>query len=187
MALKATIYKSQVRLSDLDRNVYAEHSVTMARHPSETDERMLVRLLAFALSAPSEADAPPLEFAKDLWNPDEPSLWQKDPTGRVLHWIDLGQPDEKRLLRVSVRVERMTVFSFGSGTAVWWKGLETRVTRLRNLAVWAIPAAQTQALAALAQRTMQLQLTVQDGVLWVEDGNRSIELTLEKLREAEAA
>ncbi len=176
MALKATIYKAQVRLSDLDRQVYGEHSVTLARHPSETDERLLVRLLAFALNAPVDPDQPPLEFAKDMWDPDEPSLWQKDPTGRILHWIDVGQPDEKRLLRASARVDRISVYSYGSGTGPWWKGIEPRLTRFRNLAVWQVPSDQSQALASLAQRTMQLQLTVQDGAIWVEDGTRSVEV-----------
>jgi uncharacterized protein YaeQ len=181
MALKATIFKAQIQLSDLDRNVYRDHAVTIARHPSETDERLLVRLLAFALNAPESEDLSPLEFAKDMWEPEEPSLWRKDLTGRILQWIDVGQPDEKRLLRTSARVDRLSVYSFGSGTAVWWKGLETRITRMRNLAVWSIPADQTRALAALAERTMQLQVTVQEGTIWVGDGTRSVELVLESL------
>jgi uncharacterized protein YaeQ len=93
MALKAIIHKAQIQISDMDRQVYADHSVTIARHPSETDERMLVRLLAFALNAPSDVGDAALEFAKDMWEPDEPSLWQKDPTGRITQWIEAGQPD----------------------------------------------------------------------------------------------
>ena len=176
MALKATIYKAQIQLSDIDRNVYCDRSVTSARHPSETDERMLIRLLAFALNARDSQEQAPLEFAKDMWEPDEPSLWQKDPTGRINHWIEVGQPDEKRLLRTSARVDRMSVYSFGAGTPIWWKGLETRVTRLRNLVVWQIPSEQSQSLATLAQRTMELQVTVQDGSIWVGDGTRSVEV-----------
>jgi uncharacterized protein YaeQ len=181
MALKATIYKAQIQLSDIDRNVYCDHSVTIARHPSETDERLLIRLLAFTLNAPGERDESPLELAKDMWEPDEPSLWQKDPTGRVLHWIEVGQPDEKRLLRTSARVERLSVYSFSSSTPTWWKGLENRLTRLRNLTVWQVPSKPSQALAALAQRTMQLQVTVQDSSIWVGDGTQSVELILQRL------
>ena len=184
MAIKATIYKAQVRLSDLDHNVYSEHSVTVARHPSETDERLLVRLLAFGLHAPATPEEGVLEFAKDIWNPDEPSLWQKDPTGRIQHWIEVGLPDERRLLRVSARVDRITVYGFATNTAAWWKELEPRLTRLQNLAVRQIPSAQSQALAALAQRTMQLQLTVQDGAIWVDDGQKSVEVTPLDLRVA---
>ncbi|MCC6234637.1 MAG: YaeQ family protein [Verrucomicrobiales bacterium] len=181
MALKATIYKAQVHFCDLDRNVYADHAVTIARHPSETDERLLVRLLAFTLNAPASAEEPALEFAKDLWEPDEPSLWQKDPTGRVLHWIDLGHPDERRLLRVTARVERMSIYSYSATTAVWWKGLEPGLSRIRNLTVWHIPPMQSQALSAMAQRTMRLQVTVQDAVTWVEDGAQSLEVVPERL------
>lgn len=181
MALKATIYKAQVQLSDLDRNVYSDHSVTIARHPSETDERLLVRLLAFALNAPGDSAGSPLELAKDMWEPDDPSLWQKDPTGRITHWIEVGQPDEKRFLRTAARVDRMSVYSFSSSTPIWWQGLESRLTRLRNVTVWQIPAPESQALAALAQRSMQLQVTVQDGTIWVGDGSQSVELNLRRL------
>ncbi|MFM7099556.1 MAG: YaeQ family protein [Verrucomicrobiota bacterium] len=181
MALKATIYKAQVQLSDLDRNVYGDHSVTLARHPSETDERLLVRLLALALNAPADRDQAPLELAKDMWEPEEPSLWQKDPTGRITHWIEVGQPDEKRFLRTSARVDRMTVYCFSSSTPVWWQDLGHRLTRLRNLTVWQIPARESQALAALAQRTMQLQVTIQDGTIWVGDGTQSVEINPRRL------
>lgn len=184
MALKAIIHKATVQLSDLDQQVYTDHSVTIARHPSETDERMLVRLLAFALHAPAAGAAPELEFAKDMWEPDEPSLWQRDPTGRVLHWLEVGQPDERRFLRVSARVDRMTVYSFGSGTAVWWKSLEPRLGRVRNVSVWQVPMEQSRALAGLAERSMQIQVTVQDGVIWVGEGTRTVEVNLVRLHGA---
>lgn len=181
MALKAIIHKAQINLSDLDRQVYAEHSVTLARHPSETDERMLVRLLAFALHAPTSDAESPLVLAKDIWDPDEPSLWQKDPTGHVLHWIDVGLPDEKRFTRVAPRVDLLSVYAYGQGTALWWKELQPRLTRLRNLRIHAIPTAHSQALASLAQRSMRLQITIQDGAIWVDDGTRTVEITLDRL------
>ncbi len=181
MAIKATIYKATVQLSDIDRGVYADHAVTIARHPSETDERLLIRLLAFALSVPADTDHGPLEFAKDMWEPDEPSLWQRDFTGDLIHWIEVGQPDEKRLLRASARVGRVSVYSFSSSTPIWWKAIESKLTRLRNLTVWQIPPEQSEALAALAQRTMEIQVTVQDGAIWVGDGTRSIEVAPQRL------
>jgi uncharacterized protein YaeQ len=181
MAIKATIYKATIQLADIDRGVYADHAVTIARHPSETDERLLIRLLAFALNAPADTDHGPLEFAKDMWEADEPSLWQKDYTGEIIHWIEVGQPDEKRLLRVSARVGRVSVYSFSSSTPIWWSGLAPKLTRLRNLTVWQIPAEQSAALATLAQRTMALDVTVQDGGIWVGDGQRSIEVTPQRL------
>ncbi len=181
MAIKATIYKAQIQLADMDRNVYGDHQVTIARHPSETDERMMIRLLAFALNVPADNNHGALEFAKDLWDVDEPSLWQKDLTGQIDHWIDIGQPDDKRLMKASPRAGRVTVFSFSHSTPVWWSGIATKITRARNLTVWQIVAEQSQALAELAQRTMQLQVTVQDATLWIGDGTRSVEITPQRL------
>lgn len=176
MALKATIYKASLEISDIDRNVYGDHPITLARHPSETDERMMIRLLAFALNQPADDARGALEFAKDMWDPDEPCLWQKDLTGLLVHWIEIGQPDEKRLLRVCGRAERVTVYSFSSSTALWWSGVAGKLARTRNLTVWQIPAAQSQQLAALAQRSMKLQVTMQAGGLWVGDGTQTVEI-----------
>jgi uncharacterized protein YaeQ len=184
MALKATIYKAQIQLSDMDRSVYGEHPLTIARHPSETDERMMIRVLAYALHAPASNDHGALELAKSLWDADEPDLWQRDLTGQVMHWIDVGQPDERRILRASPRAERVTVLSFASSTPVWWSGIASKITRARNVAVWQIQAAQSQALAALAQRTMQLQVSVQDGTAYVTEGTRSVEITPVRLNPA---
>ena len=182
MATKATISKATVQLSDIDRGVYGDYPLTLARHPSETDERMLIRLLAFALNVPADSDHGALEFAKDMWDADEPSLWQKDFTGQILHWIEVGQPDEKRLLRATSRVGRVSVYSFSASTSTWWSGIATKLTRARNLTVWQIPAEQSAALSALAQRSMELQVTVQDGAIWVGDGVHSIEVTPVALR-----
>ena len=184
MALKATIYKANIQLADMDRNVYGDHGVTIARHPSETDERMMMRVLAFALNVPADNHNGDLDFAKSLWDTDEPDLWQKDLTGQIVHWIDVGQPDDKRMMKSSPKAERVSVYAFASSTPVWWSGVATKITRARNLTVWQVPADQSQALAELAQRTMQLQVTVQDGTVWVGDGQRSVEVTPERLTPA---
>jgi len=177
MALKATIYKAQLQLSDMDRGIYGEHLLTIARHPSETDERMMIRVLAYALNAPASNDHGALELAKSLWDTDEPDLWQKDLTGQIVHWIDVGQPDERRILRASPRAERVSVFSFSSSTPVWWSNIAGKISRARNVTVWQIEAPQSQALAAIAQRSMQLQVSVQDGTVYLSEGDRSIEIT----------
>jgi len=181
MALKATIYKANIALADMDRQVYADHAVTIARHPSETDERMMIRLLAFALNVPASNDHGALEFAKDLWDVDEPGLWQKDLTGQIDHWIEVGQPDDKRLMRIVPRSGRVSVYSFSASTPIWWSGIANKVTRARNLSVWQVPAEQSQELGALAARTMQLQVTVQDGSVWIGDGKRSVDVIPERL------
>lgn len=181
MALKATIHKANIQLADMDRHVYGDHGVTIARHPSETDERMMMRVLAFALNVPADDNHGKLELAKSLWDTDEPDLWQKDLTGQIVHWIEVGLPDDRRLMKTSPHAERVTVYAFASSTPVWWSGIATKLTRARNLTIWQIPADQSQALAGLAQRSMQLQVTVQDGTVWVGDGEHSIEITPRRL------
>jgi uncharacterized protein YaeQ len=181
MSLKATIYKAQLQIADMDRHVYADHNVTIARHPSETDERMMIRLLAFALNVPADDHAGHLEFAKDLWDVDEPALWHKDYTEAVQHWIDVGQPDDKRLLRAASRSERVSVYGFASSTDVWWKNIANKLTRASNLTIWHIEAAQSQLLSKLAQRSMQLNVSVQDGAIWMSTNLDSVEITPIKL------
>ncbi len=182
MALKATIYKAQLQIADMDRGLYADHGLTLARHPSETDERMMIRVLGFALNVLGDDHAGQLEFAKDLWDVDEAALWHKDYTDALQHWIDVGQPDDKRLLRAASRSERVSVYSFAHSTPVWWKGIQNKITRVDNIAVWQVEAEQSQALARLAERSMQLQVTVQDGTVWMSTGSHSVEITPRRLQ-----
>ncbi len=177
MALKATIYKAQLQISDMDRQVYGEHTLTLALHPSETEERLLIRLLAFALQVPADTDAGALQFARGLSDTDEPDLWQHDLSGQLVQWIEVGQPDERRLAKACGRAERVSLYVYGSSAAIWWAAIRNKLTRLTNLAVWQINPEQSQALAALAQRAMQWQVTVQDGTVWVSAGESSVELT----------
>ena len=181
MALKSTIYKAQLQLADMDRHVYADHALTLARHPSENEERLMMRVLAFALHVAADDTHGQLEFTKGLSDADEPALWHKDLTGQLLHWIELGQPDERRLLKAAGRAERVTVISYAASTPVWWAPLKGKLTRASNVTVWQVPADQSQALAALAQRGMNLQVTVQDGIVWVGDGQRSVQIEPVKL------
>ena len=181
MALKATIHKASLQIADMDRALYADHAVTVARHPSETDERMMVRLLALALNVPADDERGTLELAKSLWDNDEPDLWQRDLTGQIVHWIDIGQPDDKRIMKACGRSERVTVIAYANGTPIWWSGIENKVSRARNLTVWRLPADQSAELAKLAQRGMQLQVTVQDGAVWVGDASRSVEIQPQRL------
>lgn len=177
MALKSTIFKADVQLADMDRGIYADHALTIALHPSETGERMMVRLLAFALNVPADDHDGALEFAKGLSDTDEPDLWQRDLTGRIVRWIECGQPDDRRLLRAAGRADRVVVLAYGSSTPIWWGRLKDRIARASNIEAWQLPAAESQALGALAQRTMRLQVNVQDGHVFVGDGERTVELT----------
>ncbi|WP_321796466.1 YaeQ family protein [Caballeronia sp. J97] len=159
MALKSTIYKADLQIADMDRHYYGDHSLTIARHPSETDERMMVRVAAFGLFAEER-----LEFCKGLSDTDEPDLWQKDLTGQIRTWIEVGQPDERRISKASGRSERVIVIAYAGKTAdIWWNGVRGKVERLQNVTVYSLADGIAEALGKLAQRTMRLQLMVQDG------------------------
>jgi len=177
MALKATIFKASLQVSDLDRNYYGEHALTLARHPSETDERMMMRVLAFALNAHEG-----LEFGKGLSDSDEPDLWQKDLTGRIVHWIEVGQPDEKRLIRASGRADQVTVYAYGRSADPWWEANSGRLARAKNLEVWRMPAEAGDSLKKLASRAMQLQCTVQEGQLWFGSAAETAQFSLASLK-----
>jgi uncharacterized protein YaeQ len=186
MALKATIHKARLQLADMDRNIYGDHELTIARHPSETDERMLMRVLAYALNVPAGDERGALELAKSLWDTDEPDLWQRDLTGEIVQWIELGQPDERRLSKASSRAEAVTVYSYASSTPIWWSALAGKLVRAPKVAIWQVDPEASQALAELVERSMSWQITVQDGTVWVSDSTRSVEITPRLLKAREA-
>lgn len=161
MALNATIYKVELQVSDMDRHYYATHALTLARHPSETEERLMVRLLAFALYAEDR-----LEFGKGLSDEDEPALWRKAYTDEIELWIDVGQPDEARIRKACGRARQVVVISYGGNAAeLWWNKVGAALARNRNLTVLDIPTRTVAELAALLQRGMRLQALIQDGQL----------------------
>ena len=159
MALKSTIYKATLQVADMDRHYYADHQLNVACHPSETLERMMVRILAFALNAHEQ-----LAFGKGISDADEPDLWQKDLTGAVEKWI-----------------AEVLVYPYAAGTPVWWKPLANKLTRAANLKVLAIDPADAASLGQLCERTMQLQVTVQDGEVWMRNDSREVQVRLSPL------
>jgi len=171
MALKATIFKAGLQITDIDRDYYQEHALTLARHPSETDERLMVRMLAFARQA-NEA----LVFGKGLSDQDEPDLWQKDLTGIIELWIEVGLPDEKRILKACGRARQVVVYSYGHAADVWWNQVSSKLERARNLTVIRLPTASTLELAKLAQRNMALQCSVQDGQMMWTGGDELVQI-----------
>jgi uncharacterized protein YaeQ len=180
LALKSTIFKANLAVADIDHGYYADHALTLARHPSETDERMMVRLAALALNAHAlntlcRGDGT-LCFGAGLSDPDEPDVLLRDFTGAIRLWVEVGQPDETALAKASRKSEQVAVYAFHHAAEVWWRGIETKLTRLDNLTVWRIPAAQSQELAALAARSMQLQATLQEGALLLGDAQRSVQI-----------
>ena len=170
MAINATIYKIELQISDMDRHYYATHALTLARHPSETDERMMVRVLAFALYADER-----LEFGKGLSVDDEPDLWRKERNGDIAHWIDLGHPDPARIRKACGRASQVIVINYGGrGADIWWDKSASDLKRSRNLSVIDIAVGAVDALAALAERGLRLQCLIQDGHVQIISGETVI-------------
>lgn len=182
MALKSTIYKAELQVSDMDRHYYATHALTLAQHPSETEERLMVRLLAFALYADQA-----LEFGRGLSSDDEPDLWRKSLSGEIELWIELGQPDDARIRKACGRAREVVIVNYsGRGADLWWEKHRAVLARIGNLTVLDIGSATVAALTAIANRTLRLQSMVQDGQ--IEIYGEGIALTVEcNVRMAPAA
>ena len=157
MALKATIYKADLNIADMDQHQYGDYQLTLALHHSETLERLMVRIVAFARYADEQ-----LEFTKDLFETDEPALWKKDLTGLLEQWIEVGLPSEDKVKKAAARCKQVAVIAYGSQVDEWWKR-NPKIKTLENVEVWQISAESSAQLEQLSQRTMQLQLNVMDG------------------------
>ncbi|WP_300673494.1 YaeQ family protein [Desulfoluna sp.] len=172
MALKATVYKTELQVSDLDRNHYETYHFTVAKHPSETDERMMIRLIAFALYADEN-----LLFTRGLSSDSEPELWQISPSGEIDLWIELGQPDEKRIRKACGKAREVVIVSYGDRKAEpWWEKNREALSRCGNLTVLYIPIPDGATLASMVQRTMQLEFTLDDGHIWLISGETSLDI-----------
>ena len=164
MALKATIHKAALEIVDMDRDYYATHRLTLACHPSETGERLMVRLLAFALNAHER-----LEFGKGISDSDEPDIWQKDLAGAIELWIELGHPDERVLAKAIGRCPRVIVYTYSARPELWWDPIKHRFEGERRLSVLNVSCRSAKELAVLADVTMNLQCSIQDGEVWFRD------------------
>ncbi|HXU93030.1 MAG TPA: YaeQ family protein [Gallionella sp.] len=180
MAIKATVFKANLQIADMERHYYQDHSLTLAQHPSETDERLMVRLLAFALHAHEH-----LEFGQGMTNDEEADVWRKDLTGAIELWIDVGLPDEKLIRKACGRADQVVVYCYGGRVAdMWFAQNSAQFERQKNLTIVNLPQESTQALAKLAQRTMDLQCTIQDGQVWLGDSDTSVQVERVVLKEA---
>ncbi len=167
MALKATIFKCDLSLADLDRHYYADHQLTLARHPSENDERMMLRLLAFIYHAHER-----LSFTKGLSTEGVPDLWQKDYADHIECWIEVGLPSEKRVRQACHKAERVILYCYGGRTVQpWWQKMQQALERFDNLTIFEISSQDSQNLSHWAERNMQLQATIQETSLTLSRGN----------------
>ena len=180
MAIKSTIFKASLQIADIDHAYYADHALTLARHPSETDERMMVRLCALAfqaykLQSVCNGDAT-LAFGAGLSDPNEPDAWLRDFTGQTRLWIEVGQPEDKPLLKACGKADEVVLYCFNHAAEVWWRTMENKLSRPKNLSVFRVPTLASQALIPLAQRSMQLQATIQESTLMLSDGSTTVDI-----------
>ena len=172
MALKPTIYKAQIALADSDRHRYESMALTLAQHPSETAERLWVRLAAFCLN-----QAPGLAFTRGISTADEPDLWRHDDSGVLCDWIEVGQPDAGRLRKASGRARRVAVYAFAANAGTWWHQQGEEIATLPRVCVWRFDWQDVQrATALLLARTMQLSVGIAGGVMYFDGGGTPCQL-----------
>ena len=177
MALSATIFKIVLQIADMDRHYYADHQLTLARHPSETDERMILRLLFFALYADER-----LCFTKGISTQEEPDLWNIDETNAITTWIELGLPDVQRIRRACGRAQTVVIGAYGGRNLTLWRERDLlEIGQLKNLTVLEIPTTQYKKLGEFVSRSMNLQCTIQEGQVWLSDCDRSQCIELQQI------
>lgn len=173
MAIKATIFKVELNIADIDRNYFHDHKLTIARHPSENDVRMMARLMAFVLNAHED-----LLFTQGVSSGDEPDLWRKDLTGNIAVWIEIGQPDEKQIRKACGRAQEVVIYPYSGNSAnAWWKKIGDHMHRFNNLSVVYLPTEAIREMAELAQRTMDFPCTIQGGEVWISGKDKTVKIS----------
>ena len=176
--MKSTIIKVNLQIADMQRHYYQDHALTIAQHPSETDERMMMRLLAFCLHAHEH-----LAFGQGMTDEDEADLWQKDLTHAIELWIDVGMPDEKLIRKACGRANQVIIYGYGGRVVdLWFAQNSGQFERLKNLTVISLPIESSRAIAKMAQRNMKLHCTIQDGQVWLGSGDDSVMIELVTLK-----
>ena len=160
MALKSTIYKANIQLSDMDRNYYDTINLTIAKHPSETDQRLMIRLVCFLLNAHQD-----LQFGKGISDEDEAAIWQKNYSDEIELWIELGQVDSRRIKKACSRAKQVILYTYGND--IWWPQVENKIVAFDNLSVKSFPKDICQQLEQIAARNMEMQCSIQDGQMWL--------------------
>ncbi|MBL1275834.1 MAG: YaeQ family protein [Ectothiorhodospiraceae bacterium] len=163
MAIKSTVFKIDLQISDMDKHSYRNHLLTLARHPSETNERMMIRIIAFALHASDD-----LQFTRGISTDDEPDIWEKNLVNEIELWVELGQPDEKRIRKACAKSKKVVVYTFNPRSAtIWWDQVKNKLTRFSNLSVINLSIAEPETLEEMVERTVQLQCTIEGGHIWL--------------------
>ncbi len=172
MALKATIYKAMVNVADLDRNKFMDSNLTLARHPSETQERMMLRLLAWIKYADER-----LVFTRGLSAEEEPEIWLRNDHLGIDLWIELGLPEERRVKKACSQSAEVALFTYNSRAAeIWWQQNQNKLSQFKNLSIWYLDDEQLAKLSEFGTRSMNLQATIQDGAIWLSDAENNVEI-----------
>ena len=184
MAIKSTIYKAHLAIANIDLGYYADHSLTLARHPSETDERMMVRLIALALQAHQiqtvfQGDGI-IAFGAGLSDAQEPDVSLRDFSDQIQCWIEVGQPEDRPIIKACGKARQVYVYAYHHAAEVWFKAIENKLTRLKNLEIHRITSVSAQGLLVFAKRSMQLQATILEGQLTISDGQESVDVQIER-------
>jgi uncharacterized protein YaeQ len=174
---KATIHKALLNIANMDSHYYNEHNLTLALHPSETELRLMARVAAFILNASED-----LVFCKGISQDDEPDLWEKDFDGSIKLWIDLGQPDEKRIKKACGRSEKVIIYTYQENMASpWFKQLENNISRFKNLSIIHLEF-EDDLLEELALRSINLQCNISDEELTLINQDKSVLIKQKKLK-----
>ncbi len=177
MAKNSTIYKANLSIADISRDYYADHQLTLACHPSETTERLMIRILSFVLNADDR-----LNPAGGIFEADEPDFWMKDLTGSIDLWIEVGQPDEKRILKACGRSNQVKIYNYGTKSQIWADSIEAKISRAKNLSLYSINPESSKELASFAERNMDLQITKDDDELWIRSKTNAVSIDITVLR-----
>jgi uncharacterized protein YaeQ len=177
MALKATIFKATIELADMDRNYYDSLQLTLAQHPSETPQRLMVRLITFVINAHED-----LRFGKGVSDEDEAAIWQINYSDEIALWIELGQIDEKRIKKACNKAEQVKLYCYGSSVDTWWSQNKSALAKYSKLTVEQFETETTDALVNLLTRNMEFQCSIQDGQLWLSSGEESVLVETKKLK-----
>lgn len=176
MAIKPTIYKLSIAISDFNRDYYDSVNLTVALHPSETVQRMMARIVAYCLNAQDN-----ITFTKGLSNIEEPDIWVKTLDDQITLWIEVGEPSPERIKKSSRIAPEVKFYSFNSKSDTWWKQSKDKVSQFKNVKFYQFDWPQIQLLATFAERSMDWSLSISGDTVYIAAENQECELVVREL------
>lgn len=176
MAIKPTIYKLRMAISDFNRDYYDTVNLTIALHPSEKVERMMARIVAYCLNAQEN-----MTFTKGLSEIEEPDIWVKALDDQISLWIDMGEPAPDRIKKSSRQAALVKVYSFNSKSDTWWEQSKNKVQQYTNVQIYQLDWQQIQTLATFVQRSMDWSLSISGDTVYIAAENEGCEMLIKAL------